>query len=359
MKDILLSRKGMLAILLIGVAVVTFWVKYHHRTLPLAQDSVRVDVSPVKQGSIAIEAHTIGTLTAAKTVSITPEIAGHVAKILFQDGTFVKAGTPLIQLDDTMYKAQLDSAKATLAFSKANYQRNALLGKRGAVSAQAIEQAQADFKEKEATAEESQVTVDKMLLTAPFDGVLGQAKVNPGNYVQVGQELVTLTDKQHLRVEYSVSEQYLPQLKLGQEVKITTSAYPEKEFIGKVAFVSPTINPEDRTIALYADVPNEQGLLAAGLFVNVTQLLGVEDAALLIPAISLVPTIDGQQVYKVVNNKAIAAPVTIGQRTQETVQITKGLARGDCIVITGQQKLKDQMLVESKSPNECRTNSSS
>jgi len=324
-----------------------FFIMRHRDHGPIVQDKVPVYVEQVKSGNIPVEAHVIGTLTAAKNVQITPEIAGHVAKIYFQNGgVFVKQGTPLVQLDDRASRAKLESDKANLTYSEVDYHRKVLLGKQGAISQQAIDAALADLKTKNATVQESQVEVDKMLLVAPFDGVLGKFNISPGDYVTVGQKIVTITDIVHLRVEYSVSEKYLSQLKPGQKVKITTSAYPQNEFTGTVAFISPTINDQDHTISLYADVTNDQRLLTAGLFVNITQQLGIETNALIVSADSLVPMIDGQQVYKVINDKVLAVPVIIGQRIQNSVQITSGVSVGDKIVVAGQQKLKDGALVE-------------
>lgn len=347
MLSLIKRRKKSVAIITIALIIGLILIKHHHNNQPMLQDKVHVDIEQVKSGSIPIEAHVIGTLVAANNVQITPEVAGHVAKIYFHDGgVLVKQGTPLVQLDDAAYRAKLGSDKANLTYSEVDYNRKVLLGKQGAISQQAIDQALADLQTKKATVEESQVEVDKMLLVAPFDGVLGKFNISPGDYVTVGQKIVTLTDIMHLRVEYSVSEKYLSQLKLGQTVKITTSAYPQKEFTGEVKFISPTISNEDHTISLYADVINDQRLLTSGLFVDVTQALGNENNALIVSAASLIPTIDGQQVYKIINGKALAVSVGIGQRVQDTVQIVSGLAVGDKIVIAGQEKLKDGALVE-------------
>jgi membrane fusion protein (multidrug efflux system) len=328
-------------ILLLVISLFMFY-KHHRNTQDIIQEAVIVNVSQVKTGNIAVEEHAIGSLTAAKNVQITPETSGHVAKIFFEDGgVFVKQGTPLVQLDDASYKAKLESDKANLLYSETDYKRKVLLGKQGAIAQQAIDQALADLKTKKAAAEQSQVEVNKMLLTAPFDGVLGKFNISPGDYVSVGQKIVSLTDIQHLRVEYAVSEKYLAHLKRGQKIKIMTSSYPDKEFVGTVAFISPTINESDRTISLYAEVKNDQQLLTSGMFVNVTQDLGSENDALLLPASCLMPTIDGQQVFKVVDHKALAVTVKIGRRVLDSVQIISGLSLGDHVVVDGQNKLKD------------------
>lgn len=336
-----LQRKNIFILFIIAILCIWYVVKSHHANLSMSPDAVIVEVATVKQGVIPIQANAIGTLIAAQHVKLTPEIEGHVAKVLFQDGAFVKLGTPLIQLDDAIDKAKLDSAKADLTFSEANYKRMTFLGKRGAISQSAIEQAFAEYTEKKAHVEEYQVTLDKRLLRAPFDGVLGKCKVNIGDHVAVGQELVSLTDTQHLRVEYTVSEKYLSALKIGQAVNISTSAYPGKVFIGKVSFISPTISAEDRTISLYADLSNDQGLLTSGLFVNVTHFLQNQNNALLIPVNSLMSTIDGQQVYKMINDKVSAQPIKIGQRYQDSIQVLEGLKLTDRVVIAGQEKLRE------------------
>lgn len=344
------TRKKLISVLAIATSIFVgiYFSFYHSSNKSAKMDATTVEAELVKTGDILIQAQAIGALTAAKNVEITPEIAGQVSEVLFQDGSFVKQGTPLIQLDDKVLKAKLESAKANLFYSETNYKRMVQLGKHGAISQQAIDQAFADLKEKKATEEESQVAYDKMKLIAPFDGMIGKAKVSPGHYVTTGQSLVSLVDTKHLRVEYSVSEKYLSALKLNQDVKITTTAYPGKEFTGKVSFISPTINPDNRTITLYATVPNEDGLLTSGLFVNITHFLGKEDNALLIPTQSLTATIDGQVVYKVVNGKAVSTPIVIGQRNSDSVQVISGLMKGDVIVVAGQQKIKDGAAVETK-----------
>ncbi|MEO8400803.1 MAG: efflux RND transporter periplasmic adaptor subunit [Gammaproteobacteria bacterium] len=348
MIHILKSRKKTLALILITALILGRFIIHHHaNNLPATQSAVMVDADKVKQGSIAIEAQAIGTLVAAKNIQITPEIPGHISKIFFEDGgVSVKRGTPLIQLDDATFKAKLQSDKANLLYSETDYKRKVLLGKLGAISQQAIDQALADLATKKAVLEQSQVDVNKMLLVAPFDGVIGKINVSPGDYVTATQSLVSLTDIQHLHVEYSVSEKYLPQLKIGQKIKITSSTFPGREFTGNVAFISPTINNSDRTIALYAEVANDKHELTSGLFVNVLQELGAENNALLVPAASLVPTIDGQQIYKIVDNKATAVKVLLGQRVQNTVEIISGLSLGDTVVVNGQQKLKDGIPVQ-------------
>jgi len=343
-----MKNKTIGLVIILSGAALAWWVShYYSQSAVKKPEAVWVQASKVKESSLPMEAHAIGALV-APSVEITPEVPGHVEKIFFQDGTFVDKGTLLIQLDDAVYKAKYDSAMAKLTYSENNFKRMALLGKQGAISKQAIDQAEADLKEKKAEAKESAVMVNKMKLSAPFAGVVGQGRVNPGDYVTVGQSLVTLTDTKHLRVEYTVPEKYLSALKLHQKVNITSAAYPGKIFIGQVSYISPTINTDNRSVSLYADVVNDNSLLAAGMFVNVVQSLGSEERVLMIPARSLVPILDGEQVYKIMNGQAYAVTVLVGKRTENTVQVLQGLKVDDQVITDGQIKLKNGSFVKLK-----------
>lgn len=342
-------KKKIIIASFILISVTAIWgiAKYRTQSANAEPNAVWVQAMKVKESTLPLEARAIGTLV-ARSVEITPEVAGHVRTIHFRDGTYVKAETPLIQLDDAVYKAKYESSKAQLAYSENDFKRKSLLIKQGAITQQAIDQAEADLKEKSANAKESSVMVSKMQLTAPFDGVIGKSKVNLGDYVTTGQGIVTLTDTKHLRIEYNVPEKFLPLLKSGQEVTITSATYPGKTFTGKVSFISPTITAENRSVSLYADVNNDNNELAAGMFVNVVQSLGSEEKVIMIPARSLVPVLDGEQVYKVVDGKAFATNIVIGKRADENVQVIQGLSSGDLVITDGQLKVKNGMPIQVK-----------
>lgn len=341
-------NKKTVIISIIFLVLAVGYIKYRRASAPVLPPPVWVQSSLVREEALPQETRAIGTVV-ARSVQVTPEMAGHVAKIAFKDGALVKQGDVLIQLNDAVYQAQYTSAAAQSSYTDHNYKRMALLAEKGVISRQAIDLSETDMKEKRALMDEAQVALNKMKLVAPFDGVAGQCKVNPGDYVNVGQGVVMVTDTRHLRVEYSVPEKFLSVLKLGQEVKITTNSYPGQVFIGKLAFISPTINVDNRSIALYAEVDNNAARLASGMFVDVTQTIGSDDVAMMIPARSLVPVVEGDQVFKIVEGKAVAVNVQVGRRTLDQVQVIKGLSKNDRVVTDGQLKLKDGAPVKIKS----------
>lgn len=341
-------KKKILIGIVLAAAFVFAGYRFFHHTSGAELNSILVKASHVQETDLPMEIHVIGTLT-ARSVQITPEIPGHVNSVLFKDGADVTRGMILVQLDDAVFKAKYESAKAKLYYSENNFRRMALLGKKGVVAQQAIDQAESDLKERKAEMDENEVMLNKMKLSAPFDGVAGSSNVNPGDYVTVGQSLVTVTDTKHLRIEYNVPEKYLPLLKVGQLVKITASAYPGKVFNGQLTFISPTINAENRSIALYAEIDNTENLLAAGMFVEASQSLGNTEHALMIPSRSLMPVLDGAQVYKIVEGKAFSVDVVIGQRTSDNVQILQGLTKTDVVITDGQMKVKNGAAVKIQS----------
>lgn len=343
-----MKNKIMMSIALVAAVLAVIGYKFYHRTSSAELNSVLVRASQVQETDLPQEVHVIGTLV-ARSVQITPEIPGHINSVLFKDGTFVSRGTVLVQLDDAVYKAKYESAKAKLNYSKNNYRRMALLGKKGVIAQQAIDQAESDLKERQAEMDENEVILNKMKLIAPFDGVVGSSRVNPGDYVTVGQKIVMLTDTKNLRIEYTVPEKFLPHLKLGQKVTVTAAAYPGRSFNGELTFISPTINVDNRSISLYAEVDNSENLLAAGMFVEASQSLGNTEHALMVPARSLVPVLDGAQVFKIVDGKAFSVDVVIGQRTTENVQVVQGLSKHDVVITDGQLKVKNGMSVKVQS----------
>lgn len=342
-----MKYKKVLIILLVILAVI-IGSRYFKHPEQIAPDATIVQTTHVKEKFLPLEMTAMGNLVAARSVEITSELAGHVSRVGFQDGSLVKANELLIQLDDATYKAQYESANAQYTYSEGDYHRLAKLIDKHFISMRDIDKAQADMKERRAAAQQFASMVNKMHLTAPFEGMVGQSKVSVGDYVNAGQSLVTLTDTHHLRIEYTVPEKYLPMLALGQTVAIKTAAYPAKSFTGKVAFISPTVSADTRSISLYADVENNDDVLKPGMFVNVAQSLGKEEHVVMIPARSLVPILDGVQAFKVVDGKAYSVAVTLGKRSNDEVQVTQGLSAGDEIITDGQFKVKNGMPVKVK-----------
>ncbi len=314
-----------------------------------AEDSVfhtPVEVVTVRLGDIPVQVRAFGSLVAVDAGEVSAEIAGQIDNILFEEGQFVEQGALLIHLDSAIYEANLKSAEAEAALSLVNYERTSQLVERGAQSQENLDIAAAELASREADVAIRQAELNKTSLVAPFEGHLGARRISLGNYVAPGDPLVSIVNQKILKIDYSVPEYYLRRLAVGQTVELTTSAFPNQVFTGTVDFIAPMVSEATRSITIRALVSNEEEVLSPGLSVQVTHALGRVDQALLLPEEALVATLEGQIVYRVVNDRAVSTRVMVGSRVDGVAQITDGLERGDRVVIGGQQKIRDGSMVE-------------
>ena len=315
------------------------------KSLQQQTPAVLVQVTQVKTANLPKQISALGSLTSTQKVTMSSEVAGRVDKLFFKSGQVVGKGMPIVQLDDSKASADYESAVTALQLSRSNLARVQSLPV-GTIAQQDVEKLQATVKSDEANVKSAQATLSQKEITAPFTGVLGSFQVNVGDYVSPGQALVTLVNSDQLQVDYSVSEDNLPELKIGQLVTVTSSAYPNQRFVGTVNFISPTVDKSTRAVAVQAIVPNKKSQLSSGMFVHVEQQIATVQGAMVIPQQAVTADVKGYTVYKIVNNRANLISITIGARFAGQVQVLSGLKVGDTVVIAGQQKLQDGMAVQ-------------
>ena len=350
----LLKRRTILIslifVLVVAIAGIIFFSLPKKSSAVASSSAILVEITNVKQQTIPVNITALGSLEADQSVDINPEIEGQIASIHFKNGQQVKKGKLLFQLDDSIAQAQLSAAVAKLKLSQENLRRATRLLQHDALSQQAVDQAEETVAENKAMVNEKQARVDKMQLRAPFDGTVGSSSVSIGQYVTVGQNVVSLVNENNLKVIYNVAQTYLPQLKLGQTVELTSDALEGETFSGTVSYISPSIDVATRTVEVHASIPNNAHQLAPGMFVKIAQELSERQNALVVPAEALVATITGSEVYVIKDGRAIETPVNVGARWNNMVEITEGLTVNQAVVNVGQQKLRDGSEVEVITP---------
>lgn len=287
----------------------------------------------------------VGTLRSNQSIVVRPEVAGRVAKINFGEGQAVSAGSPVVTLDDTIARAEVAQARASLALSKANYERANELLQRGAGTVRARDEALAKLKNDEAALALSQARLEKTAIVAPFEGIIGLRKIDIGDYIAVGQDIANLEDIDPMKVDFRVPEVYLGAVKAGQRIAVSADAWADRSFDGEVYAIDPLIDDKGRSIVIRARIGNPDGLLRPGLFVRVRLILTVTENAVLIPEEALVPIGRAQFVFVVKDGKAVNTKVEIGERQKGEVQVLSGLQSGDTVVTAGQIKLQPGMPV--------------
>ncbi len=311
---------------------------------------VAVEAQPVTQGEFVHEISAIGSLLSNESVMIRPEIAGRVAKILFEEGMPVKKGQVLVKLNDSTYGADVRQAQANLDLSKANNERAVKLYSQGAGTARALDEAASKLKVDLSRLEVARSNLSKTEITAPFDGVVGLRKVSTGAYLTPGQDLVNLEGIDPIKADFQVPESALSILKPGMALNVTADSYPGQSFTGEVYAIDPKIDPVNRSVAARARLPNEKGLLKPGMFVRIGLVTRKSANALLVPEESLIPR--GQQmfVYKVVEGKVVAQMVKTGARRLGQVEVLEGLNPGDVVITAGHMKVREGAPVNLSAP---------
>ena len=292
----------------------------------------------------------VGSLIAEQGITVKPQASGNVTKIYFQSGDYVQKGQPLIQIYPDILQAQLKSNQAALELSRLNFKRYSALYQKKATSRAEFDAAAAKLKSDEAAVQQTKAELAQTLVTASFSGRLGIRLISLGDYVQAGTTpIVNLQDVDPIFVDFTVPEKYMKQIKIGNRITISASAYGHKKFIGKVIAIDSQVNINTRTIGVRAAVPNKNQELIPGSFVEVHLDIGTPQNLVSIPQTALVYSPDGNYVFKIVDNKAVQTIIELGKRGDQDVFVTKGLSAGDVVVTAGTIKLKNGDRVQVRS----------
>ncbi|MCM8738244.1 efflux RND transporter periplasmic adaptor subunit [Azospirillum sp. A1-3] len=290
----------------------------------------------------------IGTLQAARQVTVAPEVAGRVERIPFESGSRVKVGDPLVQLNDATEQADLLAQRAQARLAELNLERYRDLRRSQATPQSNVDQYQAQLDEINANMKRTTALIGQKLIKAPFDGDLGIRQVNVGDYVNPGATIVTLTDLSQLYINFTLPEQALPKLSVGQGVLINVDALPGRDFEAKITTIEPQVSADTRAVKVQATMDNRERQLRPGMFASVRVVLPPQPDTLTVPETAVDYTVYGDSVFvavkkqgqdgkeqMVVERKAVKT----GDRLANRVEIRSGLNPGDRVVVSGQLKL--------------------
>lgn len=291
----------------------------------------------------------VGDLAAVNQVNVTTDVNGRVTEILFQPGTEVKAGEPLIQIFDAPDQSDLASFKAqTLAAQLALDRAKTLLAKSFGPQA-TVDQAQAAYDQGAAAVSKTEAIISQKRITAPFSGVLGVRMVQLGQYLSAGTQIVSLTDLSRLYLNFTVTEKDRSVIDVGQTVRIKVDAYPNRTFDGKITTIEPQIAADTRNVRVQATLENPNRILQPGMFASTTVELPPKPAAITVPETAVDYTLYGDSVWLITGTKGADGKETLkadrtfvktGQRINGRVVILSGVKPGDRVVAVGQLKLQ-------------------
>jgi membrane fusion protein (multidrug efflux system) len=298
----------------------------------------------------------VGTLRAVRGVDVTTEVAGLVRSIEFKSGNEVKAGQVLVQLNADADLAQLRALEASAELANTTYARDKEMLAAEVISQAQVDNDAADLKNKRALAAQQAALVEKKTIRAPFAGKLGITTVNPGQYLNAGNAIVTLQSIDPIYVDFNLPQQQMPQVNVGQKVTLTTDAYKDMTFEGQVTAVNPRVDTNTRNVMIEATVANPKRLLLPGMFATVKVNSGESQRYLTLPQTVLAYNPYGTTVFLVKpsdkkddkGNPQLMAQqvfVTPGPTRGDQVAILKGVEPGAQVVTSGQTKLRNGMPV--------------
>jgi membrane fusion protein, multidrug efflux system len=293
----------------------------------------------------------VGSLRAVRGVDVTSEIAGLVRTVRFRPGEEVEEGQVLVELNAAADIAQLQALEAAAGLAGTNYERDKKQLEIQAVSQAALDADAADLKSKRAQVAQQAALIDKKTIRAAFAGKLGISTVNPGQYVNPGDKLVSLQSLGSILVDFYLPQQELARIARGQGVMVTTDTYPGRTFGGRVTAINPKVDPETRNVQIEATITNPRHELLPGMYVTVEVRAGGVRRYLTVPQTAVTYNPYGETVFLVQGGgkgpdgkpRLIAQQtfVTVGDTRGDQVAVLTGVKEGDMVVTSGQLKLKN------------------
>lgn len=325
-----------------------------------------ISASTAQQQTWRETVEAVGTLVAVNGAQVTTESPGVISEIRFKPGDGVKAGEVLLQLNASTELATLKSLEATARLTATQRDRYRKLAETNLVSRDDAEQRAADAATAQAQVDAQRALVARKTIRAPFSGVLGIRKVNLGQYVNPGDELVSLQSLDPIYLNFTLPEQRLPQVQPGTVVTATVDALPGQTFEGRITSIEPQVDPQTRNFEVQATMDNKDNALRPGTFARVSFAQGSEQRVVVIPqtAISFNPY--GNSVYVITQapqpkaDPAQAKPegappgpalivkqrfVKTGATQGDLIAVTEGLKPGERVATSGLLKLRNDATV--------------
>jgi membrane fusion protein (multidrug efflux system) len=304
-----------------------------------------VATADVSEMQWPVEATAIGSISALKGVILSVESPGIITDLSFKSGQPVQQGTQLMQLDDRSEQAELESARAAADLTKLSVDRSRQLLERKTISQAEFDVADAEYKQAVARVANVEAMIEKKQVVAPFDGLLGIRRVNVGQYLNPGDTVVSLVSMDPINVTFFMPQKALAYLQKGLPVEVTSDAFEGQVIAGKVGALEAQVDQATRMIEVQAMLPNPDGILRVGMFVNVRVEREKPRAVRAVPASAVLYASFGNSIYVVNPAKegegmvATQKFVRLGERRGDYVEVIDGLDAADRIVTDGAFKL--------------------
>lgn len=304
-------------------------------------ENISVSVASVSLDSVKESLSIVGTVEADNDVKVISETQGKTLNVFVKVGDFVKAGTPLAEVDEELKQAAYTTAKVNFEKAKKDLQRMEALFKESNISDSDLENARLGASAAEAQYIVARRQLEDTRIKAPISGIVTDRYINVGTMVMPGSPVANIVDISKLKVRINVPENDVFKIKPGDKVVLATDVYPGEEFSGKIETISSKAD-DAHTYPIEVVLPNSsKSPFKAGMFVRVSFTSLGRRNTLSIPREALVGSIRDASVYVVENDIAKLRSLIIGKEFNNKLEILSGLAQGEKVIISGQNNLND------------------
>jgi membrane fusion protein (multidrug efflux system) len=311
-----------------------------HEQKSARESAMDVRLTTPEQRSLERGVGAVGTILPAGSVELRPLAQGRVTEVAVASGEEVETGDLIFRLDDRAARATLADAEATLAETRAQFERYQELQDENVAADVRLEETRAAFRRAQAAVSRAEAELEDRRLTAPFGGVLGIVDIDRGEYVDPTTAFSTLDDLSSVQADFALPERYFDMTRGGEIVRVTSPLYPQRIFEGSVSVKAPRIDPASRSFDVRVRLDNPDRLLASGMFVT-GELVFDTYRALTLPDDAIISEGDATYVFTVADGRARRTSVEIGQSEDGRTEIADGLERGARVVVTGWDMLSD------------------
>jgi membrane fusion protein (multidrug efflux system) len=300
---------------------------------PKGGEAPVVDVIVAAPRPINNEIEANGSVVANEYVELHPEISGRIVYLNVPEGAQVAKGTIIARINDADLQATLEKSKAQLSLYEKTAERERKLLEIQGINEADYDLAVSNVSSIKADIDYTQAQLDKTVIRAPFDGVVGLRQVSPGAYVTSVNIIATVQQLDKTKVDFTLPEQYSNVVRKGSLVDIQLDARTNSRRKGLIVATEPQISLSSRNLKVRAML--QDGAAHPGSFVKVFVNAGVDKRAIMVPTNCIIPEDRNNQVILVKGGKAKVVNVETGMREADNIEITRGINPGDTVIVTG------------------------
>ena len=308
--------------------------------------SSAIEVTTPTRGQAVLAVYATGTVEASVMIPIAPRHSARLMELYADEGQAVTKGMVMAQLEDSDLQNALNDRKAAADLAQKEYDRQSRLSKSGATSKQALDKAEANLESAKANVAEAEANLSFMKLLSPENGTVIRREGEIGELIPANQPVLWLSCCKGLRVSAEVDEEDISLVKIGQDVVIRADAFPDEVFKGELQSITPKGDPVARSYRVRIELPADTKLMI-GMTAETNIIISEVKDALLVPTTA----VSDKKIIVVRDGKAEQVSVEIGAKTEDKIEIRKGISEGELIVIDGSQDLKTGQKISTTNQN--------